>query len=210
MLGVGWQPLNSLVAFFSDTINMIYQKPSADQIIDRVWVGDAKAALDRAFVDGNHVNVIVNCTTDLPFAGFINSRYYTIKRVCVEDSLLEKDILLMQSYFVDVLPFLLKEYNEGKVILIHCFKGKQRSAIIMAAFLKVLYDHGKWNESDGVDEKSEMDGATLESQFSTISHYICSKRPGAFMYGLRANFKNSFLRFFNDSRFLKWSGFKFS
>lgn len=206
----GWQPFNSLVAFFSDTINMIYGAPSADQIIDRVWVGDANAALNRTFVDGNHINVIVNCTTDIPFAGFVNSKYYTTKRVCVEDSLLEKDILLMQSYFVDVLPFLLKQYNDGKVILIHCFKGKQRSTIVMAAFLKVLYDNGKWNESDGVNVTSEMDGVSLEEQFKIICNYICTKRPSAFMYGLRANFKNSFLRFFDESRFLRWSGFTFS
>lgn len=198
------QPLNSLNAFLADTINMFTGAPSAHQIIDRVWLGDANAALSREFIEGNHINVIVNCTVDVPFADFVTSRYYKTKRLSVEDSLLEKDILLMETYFMDVLPFLLKEYKEGKVIFIHCFRGKQRSAIVMAAFLKALYDKGKWSERLEVgdtENASEMDNASLGEQFNTISNFICSKRPSAFMYGLRANFKQSFIRYFDERRF---------
>jgi hypothetical protein len=199
-----FQPLNSLNAFLFDTINMITGAPSAHQIIDRVWLGDSHAALSREFIDGNHINVIVNCTVDIPFADFIDDRHYVVKRLSVEDSLLEKDILLMETYFMDVLPFLLKEYKQGKVIFLHCFKGKQRSAIVMAAFLKALYDKGNWSERLEVgdtENASEMDKQGIEEQFDTIFHFICSKRPSAFMYGLRANFKQSFLRYFDERRF---------
>ena len=199
-----FQPLSNLNAFLIDTLNMFTGAPSAHQIIDRVWLGDANAALSREFLDGNHINVIVNCTVDVPFAGFTNDKYYKRRRLAVEDSLLQKDILLMEAYFIDILPFLIKEYNDGKVIFLHCFRGKQRSAIVVAAFLKALYDKGKWSERlelGDADSPSEMDKQGLEEQFDTIFRFICSKRPSAFMYGLRANFKESFIRYFDERRF---------
>lgn len=192
------RPLSSLAAFINDTYNMITGAPSAHEIIDRVWLGDANAASNREFIEGNHINVILNCTVDVPFADFTNDKYFIRKRLSVEDSLLEKDILLMEAYFMDVLPLLIKEYDKGSVIFLHCFKGKQRSAIVMAAFLKALYDRGKWSERVG---SSEMDNQGLEDQFNTIFNFICSKRPSAFMYGLRANFKQSFIRYFDERRF---------
>ena len=93
----------------------------------------------------------------------------------------------MEEYFRIVLPFLLQKYTvEKKRILIHCFAGKQRSAIVVAAFLKVLSDKNLINLPENVNQQ----------QFESIRNFMLSKRPQVFTYGYRVNFQKTFERYF--------------
>ena len=169
---------------------------SVDQIIPRLWLGNYKAALNLDFISTNNINYIVNCTPDTPFINNIyhipNVNYIETFRIPVYDSLLEKDILLMEQYFKIIIPLLLRKYTiEKKNILIHCHVGKQRSAIVVAALLKVLLDYNYINIDQIPNTKNKY------KQFNYIYNYMLLKRPKVFSYGLRINFEKSFKRYFN-------------
>jgi hypothetical protein len=66
--------------------------------------------------------------------------------------------------------------------------GKQRSAIVVAALLKVLLDYRYIDLSIGTIDKKK--------QFDYICNYIVIKRPQAFTFGYRINFKKTFYRYF--------------
>jgi protein tyrosine phosphatase len=158
-------------------------------IIPRLWLGNYRAAKDVAFLKKNRIDIIVNCTPDIPFSDQVLKdddlqfvRGIHSVRIPVYDSLSETDFILMEQHFAFVLPYLTQKYAEGRNILVHCHAGKQRSAIVVAAFL-----YYTWSSSIPDDNQQ-------------LQHYIFSlihaRRPQAFMYGFRVNFMKSFQRFF--------------
>lgn len=167
---------------------------SVDQIIPRLWLGNYKAALNNNFISQNKIDLIINCTPNIPFINNINNNSKDLEtfRIPVYDSLLEKDIILMEQYFKIIIPLLLRKYTiEKKNILIHCHAGKQRSAILTAALLKVLLDHNYINIKEIPKQISKY------KQFINIFNYMLSKRPKVFSYGLRINFEKTYFRYFN-------------
>jgi len=159
--------------------NSIY--PKVNKIADRLWLGNSMSPLDADFMYSNNINVLVNCTPDLPFGNYTEN--VKAFRIPVHDSLLEKDLLLMENYFSLLIPQLVTLYNQhSSNILIFCRMGKQRSAIFMAALLYTLVNQNKF---------------TLPKNNSTVFQYILSKRPQAFTHGYRINFKKSFDRYFS-------------
>ena len=103
----------------------------------------------------------------------------------------------MEKYFKIVIPLLLRKYTiENKNILVHCYAGKQRSAIVVAALLKVLSDNNYISVIPSV-KKSNLSKYTRNiQQYQNICNYIISKRFQAFTYGYRVNFEQTFLRYF--------------
>jgi protein-tyrosine phosphatase len=97
----------------------------------------------------------------------------------------------MQEYFKIIIPLLLKKYTvEKKSILIHCQAGKQRSAILIAALLKILLD------KDYISLIKIPPCVYGKEQFQHICNYMLLKRPQVFTYGLRINFEPTYTRFF--------------
>ena len=98
----------------------------------------------------------------------------------------------MEQYLHTVLPFILKKLlTEHKNILVHCHAGAQRSAICVTATLFVLVDNDimHFDEIPHKTDKSKM--------MRKVIAYVLSKRPRAFSYGFRVNFKKSLETFFN-------------
>ena len=120
-------------------------------------------------------------------------------RIPVYDSLMEKDLELMTYYFSIVIPYLLQQYSKGKNILIHCYAGKQRSAIVIASFLKILTTL-EYDIQELSNFSSLTDGEIY--QFKQIIKYINKKRPQAFTYGYRINFEKSYKKFFKLFKYI--------
>jgi protein tyrosine/serine phosphatase len=199
---------NTLYEFTSSFLNT---KTSVDKILPNLWLGNYKAAHDINFLIDNKIDMIINCTSNIPFIheiidkklkkqkyNNINSvnlcSIYNIEqfRIPVNDSLLERDFIIMENYFKIVVPLLLRKHTiENKNILIHCHAGKQRSTIVTAALIKVLLDHKYVELSEIPKTECQL------TQFQNICNYIRSKRPQVFTYGLRINFESSYKNYFN-------------
>jgi dual specificity phosphatase 12 len=107
---------------------------NADEIIPRLWLGNAKASMDEEFIRNKGIKVVFNCTKNLPFSPMIPQKY----RVPVDDNLEEIEIRNMELWSTEISFKIVSEYLKGRTILIHCMAGMQRSAASMAFALIVL------------------------------------------------------------------------
>lgn len=106
----------------------------AHEIIPRLWLGNKAAALEQDWLRQHNIDVVFNATKDLPFANQAKRQY----RVPVDDNLEQEEIYNMAQWAPEIVYNVLKEYNAGHTILIHCFAGMQRSAAIVAMTLIAL------------------------------------------------------------------------
>lgn len=149
---------------------------NANEIIKRLWIGNRNASQDTAFLKKNGINVVFNCTKDIPFHPLIKRCY----RVPVDDNLQTEEIRNMELWSFEIVSKLCHEYKLGNTILVHCAAGMQRSAAVVAMFLL----------------------ATAKISSDEAMAYIRSKRPIAFLP--MANFSKSikgFERSYNTNQY---------
>lgn len=109
------------------------------EIIKGIWIGNYRGAKDKAFFEKHKIKAVLNCTTDLP-SSFCSNKGIEYMRVPIEDSLKEKDYRKMVDYFPVIVEFIHKHHVlEKHNILVHCWAGRQRSAISVAAYLVKYY-----------------------------------------------------------------------
>lgn len=142
---------------------------NANIIIPRLWLGNRAASQDIQWLKQNNITVIFNCTKDIPFAPIKANMY----RVPVDDNLQQEEIRNMALWSPEIVVKLIKEYNSGANILVHCHAGMQRSAAVVAMFLIARY---RCSTNEAIA-------------------YIKSKRSVAFL--ISANFLNSIHEFEN-------------
>jgi protein-tyrosine phosphatase len=142
---------------------------NANEIIPRVWLGNRFAAWDRTWLESKNITVVFNCTKDLDFEPSVKIRY----RVPVHDNLEANEINAMTQWAPEIAYKVVREYNKGHNILIHCAAGMQRSAAVMTIFLiTVTGEHAP-----------------------TLMSHIRRKRPIAFVP--QANFRKS-IEYYDD------------
>ena len=105
--------------------------PHAHLIVPRLWLGDREASLDANFLKREGITTVFNCTKELPFSPLIKRQY----RVPVDDNLRKEELDNMHAWAPEIVTKVLREYNLGNTILIHCHAGKQRSAAVMSMTL---------------------------------------------------------------------------
>lgn len=196
----------SYIKMLFENANLIISKNKKS---GSLWLGNYKSALDPVFLLDNNISVIINVSVDIPYIYEIldKDKHGLSKlesfRIPVYDSLLEHDIIIMEQYLSTVLPYILKKLlSERKNVLIHCAAGAQRSAAVVAGLLFVLVDNGILTDLTGIltlkNKDIEIKNVDDKSQLmKNIIDYIMYKRPRAFSYGFRVNFKKSLERFFN-------------
>jgi hypothetical protein len=106
----------------------------ANEILPRLWLGNAKASMDEVFIKEKGINVVFNCTKNLSFSPMIPTKY----RIPVDDNLEEAEIRNMELWSNDIAYKIMSEYINGKTILVHCMAGMQRSAASVA-FMLIAY-----------------------------------------------------------------------
>jgi len=104
---------------------------NADEIIPGLWLGNAHASMDETFLKNAKIQVVFNCTKDLPFHQSIRRRY----RVPVDDNLKPEEIRNMELWSYEIVLKMYHEYKEGRPIFVHCAAGMQRSPAAIAMFL---------------------------------------------------------------------------
>lgn len=141
-------------------------------IIDRFYLGNIKDAANKDFIIDHKIDVIVNCSKDIPsyFERSGEIKYY---RVPVEDNLEHNELLTFNYHVRQLLDRVYDDYESGKTIFAHCFAGMQRSAAFSLLFI-IYFHKRKYNICMSVND----------AQF-----FILSKRPLAFNYGMSMNFE---------------------
>jgi len=102
----------------------------ADEILPGLWLGNAEASQDTAFLKNKNIDAVFNCTKNLPFIHSVKRKY----RLPVDDNLKEEEIRNMELMSFEVIYKVIHEYKQGP-ILVHCAAGMQRSAAVVAMFL---------------------------------------------------------------------------
>ena len=127
-------------------------RQNAHLIWPRLWLGNKEAALDGQFLAGNNISVVFNCTKDLPFINGPIAKY----RIPVDDNLKAVEIQNLLNWSPEVVYKVLKEYHQGKTILIHCYAGMQRSAAVMAMTLITLTNKSSDSVIDFIRKKRSV------------------------------------------------------
>lgn len=147
-----------------------------DKMMDRIYLGNYQAAKDREFFKTKKITAVLNCSKDIP-NHFAHNKDIEYMRIPVEDSLKEKDYELMYLYLPCIVEFIHKHAVIGKKnILVHCWAGRQRSAISIAAYL--VAKHGMTPRD--------------------ACKYVLDHRVESWHFGLSLNFQKSLLRFNQD------------
>lgn len=115
----------------SNLRELIQQSDPANEVLPRLWLGNAQSSMDPQFIQQNRIQVVFNCTKNHPFSHLIPIQY----RVPVDDNLQEDEIRNMDLWASEIAYRILYEYRQGRTILVHCAAGMQRSAASIAFFL---------------------------------------------------------------------------
>jgi hypothetical protein len=118
------------------TVHLMDTVEDATEILPNLWLGNVRASMDENFIRTKKIQVVFNCTKNLPFCHLIPVKY----RVPVDDNLEEDEIRNMQLWSSEITFKMLSEYTSGKPILVHCMAGMQRSAASLAMML-IAYKH---------------------------------------------------------------------
>ena len=120
---------------FNLIIRIVMNSADANLVVPRMWLGNRNASQDIPWLRHNNVSVVFNCTKDIPFAP-LSINFY---RVPVDDNLQKEEIRNMELWSPEIIVKLMREYSQGKTILVHCAAGMQRSAAVVAMFLIARY-----------------------------------------------------------------------
>lgn len=107
---------------------------NADEIIPGVWISRWEPALNGDWLARHGIQAVFNCSKQIPFHPSIPYQY----RIPVDDNLQPGEIQNMEDWAPEIAYKILREYKQGRPILIHCHAGMQRSTTACAFFLMVL------------------------------------------------------------------------
>lgn len=149
-----------------------------DKIMKNLYLGNFQAAKDKNFFKSKKIKAVLNCTKSVDIPNhFANNKDIEYMRIPVDDSLKEKDFSLMLLYMPSIVEFIHKHVTLQKHnILVHCYAGKQRSAISVAAYLVAKHN------------MTPHEACKL----------IIEKRPEAFHYGQSLNFDQALKKFYKN------------
>ena len=102
------------------------------EIIDNLWLGNYKSALDKDFLKSKNIKLIINLSTDLKFTNLNIDKY----RIPIKDNRSKHSndgIIFHFNIIYHKINKIINESNGG--VLIHCRAGMQRSAAFVALYL---------------------------------------------------------------------------
>lgn len=146
------------------------------KIIPKLYLGNFQAAKDADFFKDKKIKAVLNCTKDIPNY-FACKKDIEYMRIPVDDSLKETDIKKMYNFLPVIVEFIHKHIAlQGNNIFVHCYAGRQRSAISVSSYLV----------------------AKLGMTPAEACKFVMDKRKEAFHFGLSLNFEDSLNKYNKD------------
>jgi hypothetical protein len=102
------------------------------EILPNIWLCDFETANDKNFILEHSIKIIFNCTKNLPFINIPNIKQY---RLSVNDSGCDTDIKDMTEGLPKMIYLLNIAYSYNIPTIVFCYKGRQRSATLIAAYI---------------------------------------------------------------------------
>jgi protein-tyrosine phosphatase len=147
------------------------------KIMSRLYLGNNIAAKDLEFFNKKKIKAVLNCSKDIP--NTFSSKKHDIEymRIPIDDSLKEVDIEKCFKFMPSIVEFIHKHVVLQKHnIFVHCWAGRQRSAISIAAYLIAKHD---------MDPKKAC-------------KFILKHRKEAFHFGESLNFEKSLDKYYKQ------------
>lgn len=145
------------------------KKANVTEIIPNLWLGDYNSALHTNFLKRNNIHLVVNCTTHINSLTNADTLALTLPILDQPITNLEqKDAKIWKDNIQNIVNIIHMFLDDNIGVLIHCHRGVQRSASVLAAYL-IYIGKGK------ISPKMAM-------------AIILKRRPIAFNRGKNANF----------------------
>ena len=103
---------------------------SYDLIIPNIYLGNFNAATDLNFLKNNKIELIVNCSRNIPFLNDYNCEKI---RIPIDDNRIFKNYDILK--YLNVIDKIHGYKEKKQNVLIHCRLGSQRSANIVIQYL---------------------------------------------------------------------------
>ena len=101
----------------------------ATEILNGLWLGNILDTKNPEFM--KNIDVVINASTDIPFTSDKSKNI----RIKAKDNLEKEEISKMYNYLDNISKYIYDCLMENKIIFVHCYAGKQRSATIICAYL---------------------------------------------------------------------------
>ena len=176
--------INNVKYYYCYAYENLYNKiPCANEILDGIYLGDVVAGNDLAFLQKRNIKYVVNISNMIyeKSQQLLQENGIEIKNVLVRDHIDDHEKLLLE------IPFIvknIKEHRRNGKVLVNCFVGRQRSAIVVACY---LYKNVFVNDSNILSTESIIE------MMDKIITYIRTKRPIAFTP--QVNFYHMFFKY---------------
>jgi len=106
------------------------RESNAYQILPNLWLGNALAAKNINFLRENDIKYIINLSCDIPNYHFSEFTYLNV-------SITDSDVTANQisNIFKITNEFIYQAFKNKDAVLVHCKRGHNKSAVIVAAFM---------------------------------------------------------------------------
>ena len=112
-------------------------KPYAkyNKIMSKIYLGNIQASKDKEIFKERNFKAVLNCSKDIPNT-FRSDESIEYMRIPIDDSLKEVDFIKAYEFMPAAVEFIYKHAVLQKHnVFIHCYAGRQRSVIMIAAYL---------------------------------------------------------------------------
>lgn len=143
-----------------------------DKVINKLYIGNMKAAADPVFFRERNIKAVLNCTKDVDNTFANGSIEYM--RIPVNDNITEVDFKKMFAYANSAVEFIHKHVDLDKhATLVNCHAGRQRSAAGVAMYLMKYH----------------------KMSVRKACEYLLTRRPEVFHYGESLNFAKTLIMY---------------